>query len=179
MRKWTFIGGSANQIFYNDHNLVKLNCASAESFGCNMSYNANRSWMGGCTMFKRLILPSITSFNTPGYGPTYEIIDLGVNLSSIGGNYTDCYKSASLIIRATNPEFSTNAVPSSISKIFVPAISLEEYKASSKWSSVISKIYAIGSEEWVAKFGSADEYADLTEQEYADTYGWLAEQEQE
>lgn len=55
-------------------------------------------------------------------------------------------------------------------RIYVPSSVLEEYKANSIWSTWSSKIFAIGGAEWITQFGSSDEYADLTEQEYQDNY---------
>lgn len=56
-------------------------------------------------------------------------------------------------------------------KVYVPANLLETYKADSNWSTYyLNKLFSIGGSEWVTQFGSANEYADLTQQEYQDNY---------
>ena len=98
-----------------------------------------------------------------------EIIDLpsrttyiGANINQIpGSGYTKW--TTTYIFRSTTPpgryNNQTNAL-SFIYRIYVPSDSVSAYKSDSKWSSMSSYIYAIGGTEWIAQFGSADEWAD-------------------
>ena len=181
LRKWTSVGINASQVFYNNQKLVKLNCASVTSFGCTASLNDSRSWMKHCYAFKRLILPSVVTYGRfsegtkrNSYFPQVEMIDLGHN-AGVAGQQIEEFQNTTVIIRNETPK-SGGSINASGIKLFVPANSVESYKTTSPWSSAATSTYAIGGAEWIAEFGSADEYANLTEQEYTDTYGWLAEQ---
>lgn len=147
--------------------------------------NDNRGFFNYCSSLKRLVLPSIvyyngiTDYDKADLAPL-TMVDLGAGLTYSNGNggrgfTTDCV----FVVRAKTPATFNSLTTIAINKLFVPADSVDTYKSASVWSKVASKTYAIGGIEWIAEFGSADEYANLTEQEYADTYGWLAEQEQD
>ena len=131
--------------------------------------------LGGCTSLKKLILPKVTYLC--GLGKTdFDIIDIGKNLISMPDYGSRFNINTTGIIRNAPVTVERDTVK--VRVLYVPSEYVEEYKIASKWSVVAAKTYAIGGAEWTAEFGSADEYADLTEQEYADTYGWLAELEQ-
>ena len=55
-------------------------------------------------------------------------------------------------------------------KIFVPSLYLEQYKEATTWVNAASKIFPIGGTEWVELYGTTNEYANLTEEEYQDNY---------
>lgn len=99
------------------------------------------------------------------------MVDLGPNLSTLkhsgGRGFTT---SCIFVVRATTPATFNSLTTIAVSKLFVPAGSVDTYKAASVWSKVASKTYAIGGSEWVAQFGSSDEYANLSEEEYAKNY---------
>lgn len=151
-------------------------------FGAASAVNSERDWVGGCTNLKKLILPSATTIHG------IRNAAFGVTMVDIGSNYTTSNNASSTnhaftssivdIVRAATPPSLGTSVTIASKRLYVPAESVDSYKAAARWSARASVTYAIGGAEWIAEFGSADEYANLTAQEYADTYGWLAEQEQ-
>lgn len=160
-------------------NLHKVNLRSMAFVGTTANINANRSMFYKCGSLKRLILPSVTNArvladtSTPTLSLT--MYDIGPNCVNI--NLTRINTSTGVLIMRGAPA-TVQGTPTWPSKIFVPSNYLDQYKEATTWVNASSKIYEIGGAEWIAEFGSADEYANLTEQEYADTYEWLAEQEQ-
>lgn len=127
---------------------------------------------------QKIILPNLRTSGNNLFRATKS-----TTIIDIGPNYTSAfYQMASgsvpkkkhiYIIRstqmlATNETGTYNFDPKAI---FVPANLLDTYKSNSAWSAYwYNVIHAIGGEEWVAQFGSSDEYADLTQQEYLDNY---------
>ena len=77
------------------------------------------------------------------------IIDLPSSVESIGNScFQSCGKLASLIVRATTPPTCGTSIlygALNTGKIYVPAESVEDYKAASGWSSYSSRIQAIPS----------------------------------
>lgn len=166
-----------------DHcsSLYRLVLSKWRVFGAASTTNTDRNWIGNNPLLTRLILPSVTAYNAISNATTnLTMIDLGpnhsssTNASSVNRSYPS---TAIMVARATTPVSLGTSVTVGVKKLFVPAESVDLYKEAARWSARASVTYAIGGAEWIAEFGSADEYANLTEQEYADTYGWLAEQE--
>ena len=163
--------------------LQRIILSKWRTFGSASTTNGDRNWIGNCPMLTKLILPSIVNYHAISDGNTsgFKMIDLGPNYANTA-NASSCNYSfnsnMTAIIRAATPPTLGTSVTIAVKKLYVPAESVDLYKAAARWSARASVTYAIGGAEWIAEFGSADEYANLTEQEYADTYGWLAEQEQ-
>lgn len=184
-RNITGYTGNSTLIRMFDHcsSLYRIVLSQWRVFGAAATVNGDRNWIGNCPMLTRLILPSVTSYHAISNGNTSGVtmVDLGPNYRTTQ-NASSCNYSFSsnktVIIRAATPPTLGTSVTIAVKKLYVPAESVDLYKAAARWSARASVTYAIGGEEWIAEFGSADPYANLTEQEYADTYGWLAEQEQ-
>ena len=100
-----------------------------------------------------------TGENWPFRGVSSNVMffDYGINTRHIRLDYVG---GATVVCRAVNPPSVSGAGGSTYKKVFVPLDSVDSYKAHSNWSSGSSVIYAIGGSEWVADYGSADEYAD-------------------
>lgn len=162
--------------FHSCGSLYKVNLRSMAWVGYSGSINANRSMFYHCYALKRLVLPNTTNARMlADDGPSLTMYDIGSKLVNIN---LRCINTSTgvLVLRGAPPSIqSTNTIPA---RIYVHSEYLEQYKKATGWVNYATKIFAIGGAEWVAEFGSADEYANLTEQEYADTYGWLEEQEQ-
>ncbi len=131
------------------------------------------------SQLSRIILPNITtigsSFVWDGSSAGLKMIDIGPRCTSIGKNsfYPDgAVRNTVLVMRAITPPTygDSSGYYSSPKIVFVPSGSLDAYKSAMNWSRYASKTYAIGGEEWIEQFGSSDEYANLTEQEYQDNY---------
>ena len=143
-------------------------------FGIASNTNESRAMFRGCSSLKRLIFPKITqrgAFETltnSGFNPS--MYDWGPYITSFVSNDDRAIfgESCIVIIRATTPP-SIPKTPSCL-KLFVPAEVIDAYNSATYWSGVASKTYTIGGEEWVEQFGSANEYANLTEEEYQDNY---------
>lgn len=112
------------------------------------------SAFGSCSSLASIEIPtSVTSIGGYSFSSceSLESIELPAGITNIGiAAFQYCSALTSLTIRATNPpslgnnaflETSTNLV------IYVPAESVDTYKAASGWSSFESKIQAIPAEE--------------------------------
>lgn len=171
----------SSNTFGNCTNLYKIILSSCKTIGFVGNVNNQRAIFYNCNNLTRLVMPTLEKFYAIGqYNGTetkLSMVDIGNKLSNIeGGNKRLSSTTSTVVIRAKSPTSSINSFL--FRRLYVPSDAVEVYKNDSVWSSFASKTYAIGGAEWIAEFGSADEYANLTEQEYADTYGWLAEQEQ-
>lgn len=143
----------------------------------------NTYFSGTNTPFDNVALTKIILPNLRTSGNNLFKATKNTTIIDIGPNYTTAFyqmasgsvpqKTHTYILRSTqmlslNDTGTYNFNPKAI---YVPANLLDIYKSNSEWSAYWSNIiYAIGGEEWVAQFGSTDEYADLTEQEYQDNY---------
>ena len=104
-----------------------------------------------------------------------KLIDIGTTCTSIGRNAwypKGVADKITVVVRAVIPPTYGESTGYYLNPkaLFVPYESLENYKTATNWSKNASVIYAIGGEEWVAQFGSSDEYANLTQQEYLNNY---------
>ena len=170
------------QMFNGCTSLYRLILSKWSTFGAAGNVNASRDWLGNCTSLTRLILPSVVSFHAISNGNTSGVtmVDLGPNYTTTNNASSSGYNfnsTKTVIVRAETPPSLGTSVTIAVRKLYVPADSVDLYKAAERWSARASVTYAIGGAEWIAEFGSSDEYANLTEQEYVDTYGWLEEQE--
>lgn len=154
--------------FSNCTSLYKVNLRFMAFVGFTGSINANRSMFYHCYALKRLVLPNTTNARLlADSGPSLTMFDIGNKLVYIN---LRCINTSTgvLVLRGAPPSIqSTNSIPA---KIYVYGEYLEEYKAATGWTTYAAKIFAIGGEEWVADFGSTNEYANLTEEEYQDNY---------
>lgn len=146
----------------------------SSEFGFYGTLNNDRSCMAGCTSLKRLILPNAPRLAGLAWSskPTFQLIDLGStfnNFRSSGSSYnagcSGINGNTKIVLRNTTPADGSSYIVNSIRKLYVPASALDDYKAAYQYASITSYIFAIGGEEWVADFGSTDEYADLTQEE--------------
>ncbi len=120
--------------------------------------------------YKKYYFPMLQSSSGNQFnGSTIELIDMGENMTSITGYLLTNISAANManinvICRATTPPTMANTISNYSNRIpkavYVPASSVNTYKTASKWDGCASVIYAIGGAEWIAEFGSADEYAD-------------------
>ena len=162
----------ANLYRLNVDNIVSIDASSmfdGPSVKCLSSYVPGVAFFPSLKTFKgdflcfktallQIFMPAVDSFRTWSLGSP-RLMDLGKNLASLNITYITL---SVLVCRAvTPPSFSRNASNTKInSYIFVPADSVDAYKAATNWSDYASKIYAIGGTEWTTQFGSADEWAD-------------------
>lgn len=176
-----------NAIFQNCDSLYKVVLTNITTIGYNGAINMSRSNFVYCSSLRRMVLPSLVNYrmlSQASGAPSLSMVDIGPGQTTLGYNSTSyTYRvygfaaTTQLIVRAiTPPALGHNNNISGLTKIYVPSNSVEDYKAATNWNSRASYIFAIGGAEWVAEFGSSDPYANLTAQEYADTYGWLEEQ---
>ena len=152
-------------------NLHKVNLRSMAFVGTTSSINANRSMFYKCWSLKRLILPSVTNARVLADGSTpalsLTMYDIGPNCVNI--NLPRINTSTGVLIMRGAPA-TVQGTPTWPAKIYVPSANLGNYRTATTWVNAASKIFAIGGEEWVADFGSTNEYANLTEEEYQDNY---------
>ena len=153
--KLTFIGGYG--FAYNTGiptNLMLLSCAQVDNYflrdaGTHAVY-----------------MPSITAslaYHHFGYAKL-SILDLGENSTGYIG-WTGLTGSPKIVLRA-NSVYKADGTTArytmyntgTIGKIYVYSDILDDFKA--LYTDVASKTYAIGGAEWVADFGSSDEWAD-------------------
>ena len=148
----------------------------------NITY-IDSHYSGTNTPFDNVALTKIILPNLRTSGNNLFKATKNTTIIDIGPNYTTAFyqmasgsvpqKTHTYILRSTqmlslNDTGTYNFNPKAI---YVPANLLDTYKNNSAWSSYWSNvIHAIGGEEWVTQFGSSDEYADLTQQEYLDNY---------
>lgn len=143
--------------------------------------NINTYFSGTNTPFdniglQKIILPSLKTSGDYCFRGTKNttIIDIGPNYTSLfskmAGGVTA--NTQTFVLR---PDRVVNVNPETYNfnpkRIYVPSNQLEAYRTDSNWSTYYAnKLYAIGGTEWTTQFGSSDEYADLTQQEYLDNY---------
>ena len=100
-----------------------------------------------CGALKTVIIPnSVTALSIQVFQSCGNLttVIIGTGITSIGNNcFVGCTKLTSLTIKATTPPtLGTTAIPNNTNlKIYVPATSIDSYKAS--WSSFANKIQAI------------------------------------
>lgn len=187
-RNISSFGTGDPQTWRNCYSMTRLVLSKIGQIGYQGSINASRSILYNANKLKRLILPSVATYrmlSDTAYPITLTMLDMGGKLvnfcnyssSSYNSLYFGINGSTTVVIRRATPATGNTRFINPIRKLYVPESSLNDWKASTSFSGISSYIFAIGGAEWIAEFGSADEYANLTEQEYADTYGWLAEQE--
>ena len=154
--------------FSNCTSLYKVNLRFMAFVGFTGSINANRSMFYHCYALKRLVLPNTTNARLlADSGPSLTMFDIGDKLVYIN---LRCINTSTgvLVLRGAPPSIqSTTHIPA---KIYVHSEYMEQYKEATGWTNYATKIFAIGGEEWVTQFGSSNEYANLTEEEYQDNY---------
>ena len=128
--------------------LTSVNLPDVTSIGGN-AFN-------GCSSLTSVNLPSIVSLGDQYVGNTFgncsklTTVDLGPNVTSIATNTFSIYSSSltSFTCRATTPPtlgsnvFGWSGAPANL-VIYVPAESVDAYKAASGWSEFADKIQAI------------------------------------
>ena len=155
--------------FRNCTSLYKVNLRSMAWVGYDGTTNTNRSMFYNCSSLKRLVLPNTTNARvlSDSSGFSLTMYDIGSKLVNI--NLVSINKSTGvLVLRGAPPSIqSTSSIPH---RIYVHSEYLEQYKEATGWANYAAKIFAIGGEEWVTQFGTTNEYANLTEEEYQDNY---------
>ena len=159
-----------NNAFDSCSSLTSVNLLSVTSIddycfsGCTSFTSVNlpdvtsigESAFYGCTSLTSVNLPSIVSIGGKYFGNTFgnctklTTVDLGPNVTSIGQGAFNIYNSSltSFTCRATTPPalgsnvFGFNGAPENL-VIYVPAESVDAYKAASGWSDFANKIQAI------------------------------------
>ena len=137
----TSVTNIQNAVFYGCTSLTSVTFPSAlTSIGDRAFY--------GCTALTSVDL-SGTSLTTVKEGAffanrNYTRIDLPSTVTSIGKDAFRSRKYLTLTVRTTTPpSLGNSAIDSTVSAIYVPAESVETYKAASGWSNFASKIQAI------------------------------------
>ena len=169
-----------SRIFSGCSKLVKLVLRDfSGDFGFSGSINNNRSILLNCSSLKRLIMPSCINIDNLSYGNTiaFGLMDFGEDFKILsrytGTGYVNglgITNETIIVIRSTTPATGNAVQIGRIRKLFVPESSLQEWKESASFSAAAAYIFPIGGEEWVNLYGSTDEYANLTQQEYEDNY---------
>lgn len=126
-------------------------CSNIEDFTFPSTLETVNDYaFNGCSSMGELIFPN--GLKTIGANvflscSNATTIDLPPSVESVGNAcFQSCNKLASLIVRATTPPTcGTSILYGSLNtgKIYVPAESVEDYKAASGWSSYASRIQAI------------------------------------
>lgn len=128
------------------------------------------------TGIKRLILPNAIGGNAADKGNfgglvrqcSNCMVDMGPNLAYIGGLY--CYwGSVTTIIRSKNFTLLAKNAFQSATRIYCTS-EMYDYLKDTNYNSYTNVVYLIGGEQWVAQYGSADPYANLTAEEKAYYY---------
>lgn len=147
--------------FYNCTRLRRI-CSDIDGvayFPNATSVTGDHTLNCGSSTIKYLFLPKVTTQSGWSFRGRTFFIDWGANLTSMNVSYLTMNP---VVCRATTPPtLSRNGSTSISSYAFVPAEYVDTYKATGNWATYYaSKIVAIGGEEWIATFGSADEWAD-------------------
>lgn len=195
----------ANNTFYGCSNLKEVDCRNITSSGtlsnvfrgCTSLYklvtpnwagtlsvtgntNDSRGMFKGCSSLKRFIWPKLVTLANPDSGGTGvfspTMCDFGPSLSSFTGNCPRFKSTTILIMRNETPPTFGTITSITAAKIYVPEESVDTYKEASVWSTKASIIYPIGGEEWVADYGSSDQYANLTQEEQEINYPIVEEE---
>ena len=147
--------------FYNCTRLRRI-CSDTDGvayFPNVTSITGDHSLNVGSSTIKYLYLPKITTQSGWSFRGRTLLVDWGPNITSINASYLTMNP---VICRAkTPPSLSRNTSTHISSYAFVPADCVDTYKSTGNWATYFSSnIKAIGGDEWIATFGSADEYAD-------------------
>lgn len=134
------LSGSA---FRNCSSLVTINLPKCESVG--------ESAFVGCTNLVSINLPKIKTIGNNSFQNVRSLttVELGEDLTSIGNSaFLSCSALESITIHATTPPNLNNSgvFNGTTCTFYVPAASVETYKAASVWSSYASRIAAIPNE---------------------------------
>lgn len=103
----------------------------------------------GCHVLEHITLPStLTQIKSSMFVNCWSLQDITIpaSVTTINASAFDkCYSLTSVTCLRTSPPTlsNTNAFPGHVRYIYVPAESVETYKAASNWSSLSSKIFAI------------------------------------
>ena len=110
----------------------------------------NGNAFNGCTSVEEFVLPNgLETIGDAAFSGCGKVttIDLPSSVESIGAScFQYCGKLASIIVRATTPPTCGSSIlygSLNTGKIYVPAASVEDYKAASGWSSYANRILAI------------------------------------
>lgn len=99
-----------------------------------------------CDALEEVVMPGIKSLERSFYQSGVIRVDLPPSIESIGnGAYVDCSRLRTVTIRATTPPTIGNDVftRAPITHFFVPAESVDIYKATDGWSTYADRIFAI------------------------------------
>lgn len=128
------------------------NCTSLKTVDFSSLENMYNFNFQSCTSLEEISLPSLTAFgsSTFRYCSSLRLVDIGPNLTSIGGSYNfgGCSTNIQIIIRATTPPAMSNSqdFPSG-ARIYVPYSEdhsiLNAYQTATTWSGSASKIYEL------------------------------------
>lgn len=141
---------------------------SMSGFSANLSTNSSRAAISLCTSLARVILPKVTvvgalyTANDAGRN-ALEMMDWGPTVTMVGSNDQKTNSNTILVCRATTPPSFNILTSLTVGRVYVPSSALSSYQSSTVWAT--ASLYAIGGAEWIAEFGSSDEYANLTNEE--------------
>lgn len=126
----------------------------------------------GCSKLKRVILPNLTNNNSNANGfnslrgcTNLELADIGMNLNRMGNLAFNSSGKAVVVIRSKSFTTTHNTSLSAAKRIYCYS-EMYDYLKTSSHNSSPGKVFLIGGDQWVADFGSTDDWADLTQEEY-------------
>jgi len=135
-----------------------------------------------CPKLNRLILPSLTNNTNASIGnggsmlqsSGVKMCDIGSNLVYLADYFDYGTSSCVVVIRSKSFTINKNAFRSSI-RVYCTS-EMYSYLTNSTNNARPGIVYEIGSEDWVSRYGSADPYANLTQEEYDYYYKDIVEQ---
>ena len=136
----------------------------------------------GCTKLKRVIVPNLTNNDSSANGfnsfrncSNLELADIGMNLNRMGNYAFNSSGKAVVVIRSKSFTTTHNTSLSAAKRIYC-YYEMYDYLKTSSHNSSPGKVFLIGGDQWVADFGSTDEWADLTQEEYDYYYKDIVEE---
>lgn len=103
--------------------------------------------------------PAFSNLGTSAYAWRYCPLTLVDFSKSLTGVYSKD-SAHTLVLHGDDYSSLTISYPQNVTRVYVHAAILEDFKT--RFTSLASKTFAIGGEEWTAAFGSSDEWADYT-----------------
>ena len=150
--------------FYQCTGLSQLDLSNVTSIGIGAFHTTNltsvslpsvisidSSAFSTCSQLTSVSLPSVITINSRAFEKctSLKTIDIGVNITSIGGSQFDgCTNLTTITVMATTPPTLGKRAfrnCNALAHIYVPAESVEAYKTATNWSTYADKIQAIQS----------------------------------
>ena len=129
-----------NYAFYNCSALTSVSLPAATSIGSNA--------FGVCRALTSVSFPAATSIGNYAFGTCSALTSVSLPAATSIGGYAfyNCSKLTTLYIGTESDTVctlsSTNAIPSSVTDIYVPEALVDSYKTATNWSSFADKIKA-------------------------------------